>query len=126
MGKFGNTSKQLDAVFDRVSELSKVQRIVICFSVFILLFVVFWFLSYWPRWQSIGKLDAEHKRLVPMARRQRTIVLDHLASGIDVHDSDRAITHGRGKLPAIGRKVDIPDLISEIKSIITDLEKENN
>ena len=63
MGKFGNTSKQLDTVFDRVSELSKVQRIVICVSVFILLFVLFWFLSYWPRWQSIGKLDAEHKRL---------------------------------------------------------------
>ena len=63
MAKFGSTSKQLDAVFDRVSELSKVQRIMICVGVFIILFVLFWFLSYWPRWQSIGKLDAEHKRL---------------------------------------------------------------
>jgi type IV pilus assembly protein PilO len=63
MAKFGNTLKQLDTVFDRVSELSKVQRIVICVSVFIILFVLFWFLSYWPRWQSIGKLDAEQKRL---------------------------------------------------------------
>lgn len=63
MEKLGITSKQLDAVFDRVSELSKIQRIMICIGVFIVIFVLFWFLSYWPRWQSIGKLDAEHKRL---------------------------------------------------------------
>jgi type IV pilus assembly protein PilO len=63
MAKFGSTSKQLDAVFDRVSELSKIQRIMICAGVFIIIFVLFWFLSYWPRWQSIGKLDAEQKRL---------------------------------------------------------------
>ena len=61
MDKLG--TKQLDAVFDRVSELSKIQRIMICVGVFVVIFVLFWFLSYWPRWQSIGKLDAEQKRL---------------------------------------------------------------
>jgi type IV pilus assembly protein PilO len=61
MEKLG--TKQLDAVFDRVSELSKIQRIMICAGVFVVIFVLFWFLSYWPRWQSIGKLDAEQKRL---------------------------------------------------------------
>ena len=63
MNKTGNTSKKLDALFDRVSELSRVQRILICVGVFVVIFVLFWFLSYWPRWQSIGKLDAEYKRL---------------------------------------------------------------
>jgi type IV pilus assembly protein PilO len=63
MDKFGSTSKQLDAVFERVSELSKTQRIMICVGIFILIFILFWFLSYWPRWQSIGKLDSEYKRL---------------------------------------------------------------
>ncbi len=63
MNKSGNTSKQLDALFERVSELSKVQRIMICVGVFVIIFVLFWFLSYWPRWQSIGKLDSEYKRL---------------------------------------------------------------
>jgi type IV pilus assembly protein PilO len=63
MNKIGGTSKQLDALFDRVSELSKIQRILICVGVFAVIFVLFWFLSYWPRWQSIGKLDAEYKRL---------------------------------------------------------------
>ena len=50
-------------MFDRVSELTKVQRILICVGVFVIIFILFWFLSYWPRWQSIGKLDAEYKRL---------------------------------------------------------------
>lgn len=63
MNRSGNTSKSLDALFDRVSELSKIQRILICIGVFVVIFVLFWFLSYWPRWQSIGKLDAEYKRL---------------------------------------------------------------
>lgn len=63
MNKTGNTTKKLDALFDRVSEFSRVQRILICVGVFVVIFVLFWFLSYWPRWQSIGKLDAEYKRL---------------------------------------------------------------
>lgn len=63
MEKLGNTSKQLDALFERVSELSRIQRIMICVGVFVIIFVLFWFLSYWPRWQSIGRLDAEKKQL---------------------------------------------------------------
>lgn len=63
MTKTGSTSKQLDALFERVSELSKLQRIMICVGAFVIIFVLFWFLSYWPRWQSIGKLDSEYKRL---------------------------------------------------------------
>lgn len=69
MDKLG--TKQLDAVFDRVSELSKIQRIMICVGVFVVIFVLFWFLSYWPRWQSIGKLDAEHKRLTAELTRSK-------------------------------------------------------
>lgn len=63
MNRTGNTSNKLDALFDRVSELSRAQRIMICVGVFLVIFVLFWFLSYWPRWQSIGKLDTEYKRL---------------------------------------------------------------
>jgi type IV pilus assembly protein PilO len=63
MDKISGSSKQLDAIFDRVSELSKIQRIMICVGVFAIIFVLFWFLSYWPRWQSIGRLNSEYKRL---------------------------------------------------------------
>lgn len=71
MEKLGNTSKQLDKLFERVSELSKIQRIMICVGVFVIIFVLFWFLSYWPRWQSIGKLDAEQKRLSAELKRSK-------------------------------------------------------
>ena len=71
MTKSIGTSKQLDALFDRGSELTKVQSILICVSVFAVIFVLFWFLSYWPRWQSIGKLDAEYKRLTADLERSK-------------------------------------------------------
>lgn len=71
MNKSIGTSKQLDALFDRVSELTKIQRILICVGVFAVIFVLFWFLSYWPRWQSIGKLDAEYKKLTADLERSK-------------------------------------------------------
>ena len=71
MDKTIGPSKQLDALFDRVSGLSKVQRILICVGVFAVIFVLFWFLSYWPRWQSIGKLDSEYKRLTADLKRSK-------------------------------------------------------
>ena len=71
MNKAIGSSKQLDALFDRVSELPKVQRILICVGVFAIVFVLFWFLSYWPRWQSIGKLDSEYKKLTADLERSK-------------------------------------------------------
>ena len=71
MNKAIGSSKQLDALFDRVSEFSKVQRIMICVGVFAVIFVLFWFLSYWPRWQSIGKLDSEYKKLTANLERSK-------------------------------------------------------
>jgi type IV pilus assembly protein PilO len=43
----------------------------ICVGVFLIIFILFWFLSYWPRWQSIGKLDAEYKRLTAELTRSK-------------------------------------------------------
>jgi type IV pilus assembly protein PilO len=71
MNKSIGSTKQLDALFDRVSGLSQVQRILICVGVFAVIFVLFWFLSYWPRWQSIGKLDSEYKRLTADLKRSK-------------------------------------------------------
>lgn len=63
MNALGDTTKKLDVLFERVEQLSKPQRIMICVGVFALVLVAFWFLSYWPNWQQIGKLNAEYKRL---------------------------------------------------------------
>lgn len=71
MNKATGSSKQLDALFDRINELSKIQRILVCVGIFAVIFVLFWFLSYWPRWQSIGKLDSEYKRLTADLERSK-------------------------------------------------------
>jgi type IV pilus assembly protein PilO len=63
MNALGDTTKKLDVLFERVEQLSKPQRIMICVGVFALVLVAFWFLSYWPNWQQIGKLNTEYKRL---------------------------------------------------------------
>ena len=57
------TSKKLDQLFERVEALTKVQRILICVGVFVLIVVLFFFLSYLPNWQKIGKLNTEYKKL---------------------------------------------------------------
>ena len=57
------TSKKFDQLFERIEALTKTQRILICSGVFILLIVLFGFLSFWPNWQKIGKLNADYKKL---------------------------------------------------------------
>lgn len=56
-------TKKIDQLFERVESLTKVQRILICVAVILLLAILFGFLSFWPNWQRIGKLDAEYKKL---------------------------------------------------------------
>ena len=63
MNALGDTTKKLDVLFERVEQLTRAQRIMICVGVFALVLVAFWFLSYWPNWQQIGKLNTEYKRL---------------------------------------------------------------
>ncbi|MDJ0809003.1 MAG: type 4a pilus biogenesis protein PilO [Desulfobacterales bacterium] len=57
------TSKKLDQLFERIEALTKTQRILICSGVFALLIVLFGFLSFWPNWQRIGKLNNDYKKL---------------------------------------------------------------
>jgi type IV pilus assembly protein PilO len=57
------TSKKFDQLFERVEALSQVQRILICAGVFVLLIVLFGFVSFWPNWQKIGKLNSDYKKL---------------------------------------------------------------
>ncbi len=56
-------SKKLDQLFERVEALTKIQRILICAGVFVLLIVLFGSLSFFPNWQRIGKLNADYQKL---------------------------------------------------------------
>lgn len=56
-------SKKLDQIVERVEALTRMQRILICTGVFILLIILFGFLSFWPNWQTIGDLNSEYQKL---------------------------------------------------------------
>lgn len=57
------TTKKFDQLFERVEALTKIQRIMICAGIFVLLIVLFGFLSFFPNWQQIGKLNSDYKKL---------------------------------------------------------------
>ncbi len=57
------TAKKLDQLFERVEALTKIQRILICVGVFVLLIVLFGSFSFFPSWQTIGKLNMDYKKL---------------------------------------------------------------
>jgi len=111
MTKSTGTSKQLDALFDRVSELSKVQRIMICVGVFAVIFVLFWFLSYWPRWQSIGRLDSEYKKLTADLERSKKNAqqLDSLRKEFESKQRDFNLV-----MKSLPEKEEIPSLLTGI------------
>jgi type IV pilus assembly protein PilO len=111
MNKAIGTSKQIDALFDRVSELTKVQRILICVGVFAVIFVLFWFLSYWPRWQSIGKLDSEYKRLTADLERSKKNAqqLDSLRKEFKSKQRDFNLV-----MKSLPEKEEIPSLLTGI------------
>jgi type IV pilus assembly protein PilO len=111
MNKAIGTSKQLDALFDRVSELTKIQRILICVGVFAVIFVLFWFLSYWPRWQSIGRLDSEYKRLTADLERSKRNAqqLDSLRKEFESKQRDFNLV-----MKSLPEKEEIPSLLTGI------------
>jgi type IV pilus assembly protein PilO len=58
-----NMLRNLDTFIERIEGLSRVQRILIYVGVFALVILVFGYLSYWPKYQNIGHLNAELNKL---------------------------------------------------------------
>ncbi len=48
---------------DKISELTKIQRILICVAVFSIVIAGFVYFSYYPKFQQISTLDNRHKKL---------------------------------------------------------------
>jgi type IV pilus assembly protein PilO len=58
-----NVLRNLDSFIERVEALSKVQRILIYVGVFALVFLVFGYFSFWPKYQNIERLNTEFGKL---------------------------------------------------------------
>lgn len=63
MNKINISSDSLSSMSDKISELTKIQRILICVAVFSIVIAGFVYFSYYPKFQQISTLDNRHKKL---------------------------------------------------------------
>ncbi|MDJ0782792.1 MAG: type 4a pilus biogenesis protein PilO [Desulfosarcinaceae bacterium] len=77
MKKAKVTADSLSPIFEKIEQLTKVQRILITVGVFVLLLGGFSYFSYWPKYQKIGELKktlvAEEKKLEVAKRNARQL-----------------------------------------------------
>ncbi|NNF99082.1 MAG: type 4a pilus biogenesis protein PilO [Desulfobacteraceae bacterium] len=104
-------SDKISPLFEKVEQLSKVQRISICAAVFVLLIGAFVGLSYWDKYQTIGKLqanlEAEEKKL-EKARANAKMLDSYRKKMADARERFEEV---RKALP---EKEEIPSLIASI------------
>lgn len=63
MKKLNISSDSLVPVFDKIGELTKIQRILICVAAFLIVISGFVYFSYYPKFQQIDTLDTRHKKI---------------------------------------------------------------
>jgi type IV pilus assembly protein PilO len=63
MKKIDISSNSLTPMFDKISELTKIQRILICAAAFFVLISGFLYFSYYPKFKQIDVLDTRHEKL---------------------------------------------------------------
>jgi type IV pilus assembly protein PilO len=63
MKKINISSNSLAPAFDKLGELSQIQRILICAAIFLFLIAGFVYFSYYPKLKQIDTLNTRHKKL---------------------------------------------------------------
>lgn len=63
MKKINISSNSLAPAFDKLGELSQIQRILICAAIFLFLIAGFVYFSYYPKFKQIDTLNTRHKKL---------------------------------------------------------------
>lgn len=63
MKKINFSAESLEPMFEKINRLTKMQRILICAGVFLLLIGGFFYLSYMPKFEEIEKLSVKQRKL---------------------------------------------------------------
>ncbi|MFZ5562792.1 MAG: type 4a pilus biogenesis protein PilO [Thermodesulfobacteriota bacterium] len=111
MKSFEKFSESMKPVFDAVSSLSMVQRIIIVVVVFTLLIGGFVFFSYMPKYKEIAKIDREYDKVS-----KELDVAKKKAAELGALEKEWAEKEEKFKLvmAALPDKKEIPTLLSEI------------
>lgn len=63
MKKVNMSTNSLAQMFNRIAELSKIRRIIICITTCLSIIVAFVYFSFYPKYQQIDKLVGRHEKL---------------------------------------------------------------
>jgi len=63
MANENSRSKSMNAVFENIEKLTKVQRLLICGAIFLVFVGAFVYFSFLPKHKEIGKLKSQHEEL---------------------------------------------------------------
>ena len=104
-------AKSIEPFFEKVEKLSKVQRVVISGLVFALIVGIFVYLLYWPKFESIKKLNTEIEKLEKKLKTAKRNAADLKKFQAKMKEAELQFRMAMKKLP---EKEEIPSLLTSI------------
>ena len=111
MKKFDISLKAIEPLFEKVGNISKVHRILICVATFIVITGVFVYFLYLPKFESLNQLNSEYKNF-----EQRLASAKTKAAQLNEYREKMKIAEAQYKLAmkALPDKKEIPSLLTGI------------
>ena len=111
MKKFDISLKAIEPLFEKVGNISKVHRILICVATFIVITGVFVYFLYLPKFESLNQLNSEYKNF-----EQRLASAKKRAAQLNEYREKMKIAEAQYKLAmkALPDKKEIPSLLTGI------------
>lgn len=111
MKKFDISLKAIEPLFEKVGNISKVHRILICVATFIVITGVFVYFLYLPKFERLNQINSEYKSL-----EQRLALAKKRAAQLSKHREDMKMAEAKYKIAmkALPDKKEIPSLLTSI------------
>jgi type IV pilus assembly protein PilO len=111
MKKFDIFLKPIEPLFEKVGNISKVHRILICVATFIVITGLFVYFLYLPKFENLNQLNSEYKSL-----EQRLASAKKRAAKLNKYREDMKLAEAKYKIAmkALPDKKEIPSLLTSI------------
>ena len=111
MKKFDISLKAIDPLFEKIGTLSKVHRILICVSTFIVITGLFVYFLYLPKFEKLDQLNSDYKNLEKMLASAKK-----KAAQVNKYREEMKIAEAQYKIAmkALPDKKEIPSLLTNI------------
>jgi len=106
-------AKSMEPLFAKVEQLSRVQRVAISAVTFALIAGGFIYLSYWPKFEQINRLNTELEKLEKKLKAAKNNAKDLKKFQAKIKDAEAQFQMAMKKLP---EKEEIPSLLSSISN----------